>query len=79
MQIIKQNLIISVGNANHYLKKKNQCVSVWLCNMCIFLFCSGYPGYSYPGGGAYPATGGPHYQSQPPVTTVGELWCPVGV
>ncbi|XP_060771076.1 tumor susceptibility gene 101 protein-like isoform X2 [Neoarius graeffei] len=31
----------------------------------------GYPGYSYPGGGAYPATGGPHYQSQPPVTTVG--------
>ncbi|KAF7702249.1 tumor susceptibility 101a [Silurus meridionalis] len=32
----------------------------------------GYPGYSYPGGSAYPSTGGPtHYQSQPPVTAVG--------
>lgn len=55
------------------------CVSVWLCNVCIFLCCSGYPGYSYPGGSAYPATGGPaHYQSQPQVTTVGELCCSVG-
>uniref|UniRef100_A0A4W4HKG1 UEV domain-containing protein n=1 Tax=Electrophorus electricus TaxID=8005 RepID=A0A4W4HKG1_ELEEL len=33
---------------------------------------SGYPGYPYPGGTTYPATGGPaHYPSQPPVTTVG--------
>ncbi|XP_016097446.1 tumor susceptibility gene 101 protein-like [Sinocyclocheilus grahami] len=32
----------------------------------------GYPGYPYPGGNAYPATGGPaHYTSQTPVTTVG--------
>lgn len=37
---------------------------------------SGYPGYPYPGGNAYPATGGPaHYSSQTPVTTVGELAC----
>lgn len=42
----------------------------------IYVCFSGYPGYPYPGGNAYPATGGPaHYTSQTPVTTVGELSC----
>ncbi len=42
----------------------------------ICVHSSGYPGYPYPGGNAYPATGGPaHYTSQTPVTTVGELAC----
>jgi len=42
----------------------------------VYVFFSGYPGYPYPGGNAYPATSGPaHYPSQTPATTVGEFSC----